>query len=77
MHGTPTQPEAMASADVRRFGPVAPDKVANREAYIWLSRGLEEAIVRFIGQATDSRYALRAAFYEFNYDPVLTALKVA
>jgi hypothetical protein len=45
----------------RRFGPVAPSVVANREAYKWLSRGLEEGILAFIGQAVDERYALRAA----------------
>lgn len=61
----------------RRFGPVAPSEVANREAYVWLSRGLEEALLAFIGQAVDHRFALRAAVYQFDYDPVLSALKVA
>ena len=60
-----------------RFGTQAPSKVPNDEAYKWLSRGLEEAIVGFIGQAVDKRYQLRAAMYEFNFEPVLTALKVA
>jgi len=61
----------------QRFGAVAPAKVANGEAYTWLSRGLEEAILRFIGQAVDGSYGLRAAFYEFNHAPVLRALKIA
>jgi phosphatidylserine/phosphatidylglycerophosphate/cardiolipin synthase-like enzyme len=60
-----------------RFGAVAPSAVPNRQAYIWLSRGLEEALLAFIGQADDGRYALRAAFYQFQYEPVLAALKVA
>ena len=60
-----------------RFGTQAPSKVPNDEAYKWLSRGLEEAIVGFIGQAVDKRYALRAAMYEFDFEPVLSALKVA
>ena len=61
----------------RRFGPVAPSEVANREAYMWLSRGLEEGMLAFIGQAVDERYALRGAVYQFDYDPALSALKVA
>jgi phosphatidylserine/phosphatidylglycerophosphate/cardiolipin synthase-like enzyme len=60
-----------------RFGTQAPSKVPNDEAYKWLSRGLEEAIVGFIGQAVDKRFQLRAAMYEFDFEPVLTALKVA
>ena len=43
----------------QRFGTVAPSKVPNGEAYKWLSRGLEEALVAFIGQAVGT--ALRAA----------------
>jgi hypothetical protein len=66
-----------SSAYQQRFGPVAPSKVPNNEAYKWLSRGLYEAIVGFVGQASGPRYALRAAMYEFSFDPVLTALKVA
>ena len=61
----------------QRFGTRAPATVPNREAYIWLSRGLEDAVRRFIGQANGPRFALRAAFSEFNWSPVLTALRVA
>jgi phosphatidylserine/phosphatidylglycerophosphate/cardiolipin synthase-like enzyme len=61
----------------QRFGTEAPSKVPNDEAYKWLSRGLEEAMVAFIGQAVDKRYQLRAAMYEFNFGPVLSALEVA
>ena len=60
-----------------RFGPRAPDTVPNRAANQWLSRGLEEALLAFIGQASDERYALRGAFYEFAYPRVLQALRVA
>jgi phosphatidylserine/phosphatidylglycerophosphate/cardiolipin synthase-like enzyme len=66
-----------SAAYVRRFGDVNPADVANREAYKWLGRGLEEALTAFIGQATDPRFALRAAMYEFKWSPVLDAFKVA
>jgi PLD-like domain len=44
---------------------------------VWLSRGLYEAIVEFIGRATDGTFALRAALYEFHYNPVGAAFKAA
>ncbi|WP_194972516.1 phospholipase D-like domain-containing protein [Aquiflexum lacus] len=40
----------------------------------WLSRGLLEGILGFIGQATDSSYSLHCCFYEISYSPVITAL---
>ena len=43
----------------------------------WLSRGLYEALVEFIGRAKDATYGLRAALYEFHYDPVGRAFKAA
>lgn len=42
----------------------------------WLSRGLYEALIRFIGLAKDG-YALRACFYEFHYVPVANAFAKA
>jgi phosphatidylserine/phosphatidylglycerophosphate/cardiolipin synthase-like enzyme len=42
----------------------------------WLSRGLFEALVRFIGLAGDGM-GLRAALYEFHYQPVANALAKA
>ncbi|MFC2171222.1 phospholipase D-like domain-containing protein [Acidobacteriota bacterium] len=39
----------------------------------WLSRGLLEATLEFIGQARGPQYELRAAVYEFSYPPVLDA----
>ena len=55
----------------RKFGDTKPDSI---EARKWLSRGLEEAMLGFIRNAKDKNYALRAAVYEFSYEPVLEAL---
>jgi phosphatidylserine/phosphatidylglycerophosphate/cardiolipin synthase-like enzyme len=46
-------------------------------AYDWLSRGLEEALLSFVASATGPEFALRGSVYEFNYPPVLQALKAA
>jgi phosphatidylserine/phosphatidylglycerophosphate/cardiolipin synthase-like enzyme len=54
----------------------APDKLegADQEAALtWLSRGLFEAMVAFIGQASGKKYGLRAAVYEFDYEPAIKA----
>jgi len=66
-----------SEAYARKFGNVPPGQVPGRAAYKWLSRGLEEAIVRFIGRARNSHYALRAAVYEFDWPPVLEAFAAA
>jgi phosphatidylserine/phosphatidylglycerophosphate/cardiolipin synthase-like enzyme len=53
-----------------------PDQVGKRPegaALTWLSRGLEEGLLAFIGQANGPSFSLRAAVYEFEYDPVLEA----
>jgi phosphatidylserine/phosphatidylglycerophosphate/cardiolipin synthase-like enzyme len=47
------------------------------EALRWLSRGLIEAILGFIGQASSPGQALRAAVYEFTQADVLAAFKKA
>jgi len=65
----------------RRFGNKAPDKVGDPDAvtnpaYTWLSRGLYEALARFIRSAKKGD-ALRVAAYEFAYPPVLMLLKDA
>jgi PLD-like domain len=60
----------------RRFGNRKPGEVGP-SAFKWLSRGLYEAIVNFIDQATDASFALRVCAYEFRYLPVLEALKAA
>jgi phosphatidylserine/phosphatidylglycerophosphate/cardiolipin synthase-like enzyme len=43
----------------------------------WLSRGLYEALVAFITRAKDSSWGLRAALYEFHYEPVGKVFKKA
>jgi phosphatidylserine/phosphatidylglycerophosphate/cardiolipin synthase-like enzyme len=68
---------AASAAYERRFGAKAPGEVPNREAYAWLSRGLEEAVIRFIGQAVDERFELYAAMYEFKFPTVLQAFRIA
>jgi phosphatidylserine/phosphatidylglycerophosphate/cardiolipin synthase-like enzyme len=65
---------ATSQAYARKFGDRDPDQVPNREAYVWLSRGLEEAMLDFIARAKGKGWGLRAAVYEFDYLPVLDAL---
>jgi len=65
----------------RRFGDRRPDEVGDPDsltnpAYVWLSRGLFEALKRFIRSAGPTD-ALRVAAYEFAYPPVLMLLKDA
>lgn len=40
---------------------------------VWLSRGLFEGLREFVAQASDERFALRGAFYEFHYQPAVDA----
>jgi phosphatidylserine/phosphatidylglycerophosphate/cardiolipin synthase-like enzyme len=62
-----------SQAYAREFGNRAPDADNPRaEEMRWLSRGLFEALVDFIGRAKDGM-ALRAALYEFHYAPVANA----
>lgn len=59
---------------------VAPDKLEGddkKAALAWLSRGLFEAMVAFIGQAKGPRFGLRAAVYEFDYEPAIAAFAAA
>lgn len=66
---------AGSQAYIQKFGPRAPkDNDRSDPAYDWLSRGLEEALLRFIRTATGPRFALRGSVYEFAYPPVLAAL---
>jgi phosphatidylserine/phosphatidylglycerophosphate/cardiolipin synthase-like enzyme len=65
-----------SQAYAREFHDTAPNKLTGQErtdAYNWLSRGLEEAILAFIGQASSPTYGLRAAVYEFSYEPAAKA----
>jgi HKD family nuclease len=60
----------------RRFQNKPPSK-AGPEAYEWLSRGLLEGILEFIGRATNKEFGLQGAFYEFQWPTVLDALREA
>lgn len=53
-----------------------PDDPSSKEM-VWLSRGLFEALIKFIGLAKNERYSLRAALYEFHYLPVANAFAAA
>jgi phosphatidylserine/phosphatidylglycerophosphate/cardiolipin synthase-like enzyme len=69
---------AGSQAYLQKFGNRAPRKDDRTdEAYDWLSRGLEEALLEFIGSATGPGFALRGSVYEFSYPPVLAALAAA
>jgi len=59
----------------RRFQNVPPSK-AGPGAYEWLSRGLLEALVAFLGRAGDG-WEIHGAVYEFQWLPALKALKDA
>lgn len=54
----------------KRFRNKRPDD-AGREAFEWLSRGLEEGLLAFIRQADGPTKGLRAAVYEFTYQPLV------
>jgi phosphatidylserine/phosphatidylglycerophosphate/cardiolipin synthase-like enzyme len=58
-------------------GFIRPDALPDRKAWQWLSRGLEEALFKFIRQAKGPRYGLRVAAYEFDYLPALMELAAA
>ncbi|MGA1805231.1 phospholipase D-like domain-containing protein [Rhizobium sp. HT1-10] len=67
-----------SQAFARRFGNAKPkaDNPTSPEMK-WLSRGLFEALIRFIGLAEDHSFSLRAAVYEFHYQPVANAFAKA
>lgn len=68
---------ASSQAYERRFGNVAPNEIEpperRQEAFDWLSRDLDEALLRFIDTAAAGD-ALLCCFYEFRYRPVADAL---
>lgn len=71
---------AGSQAYAREFKNLRPDAMEpalRAKALKWLSRGLKEAMIRFIEQAKDDRYKLRCCFYEFEYEEILAALKKA
>jgi phosphatidylserine/phosphatidylglycerophosphate/cardiolipin synthase-like enzyme len=71
---------ASSQAYARRFKNVAPDHIATaaerKRALDWLSRDLDDALVKFIRAARPGD-ALRGSFYEFSYPPVLVELEDA
>ncbi|MDL2408501.1 phospholipase D-like domain-containing protein [Rhizobium calliandrae] len=68
---------AIASQEYAKRFQNKPPNEAGPAAYIWLSRGLLEAILAFIGQATGPEFALRIAIYEFQLPEILGALNAA
>ncbi|HEX9943601.1 MAG TPA: phospholipase D-like domain-containing protein [Thermoanaerobaculia bacterium] len=71
---------ASSQAYRRRFGNLKPDeqptKEKQKEALQWLTRDLDEAILRFIKGAKKGD-TLLGCFYEFRYEPVARELKAA
>ncbi|MEO8481100.1 MAG: phospholipase D-like domain-containing protein [Acidobacteriota bacterium] len=72
---------ASSQAYVREFGNKKPDdptlsKAEQARALQWLTRELDDAILKFIDHAAQGD-ALRCCFYEFRYLPVAKALKAA
>jgi phosphatidylserine/phosphatidylglycerophosphate/cardiolipin synthase-like enzyme len=70
---------ASSQAYSREFENKPPDKLTGakrKRALEWLSRELDEAILKFIGNAKKGD-GLLGAFYEFRYRPVADALKDA
>ena len=60
----------------RRFGNKRPEDVANNQAFIWLSRGLYEALEGYVNSCKRGD-GLRIGAYEFHYQPFLKLLKKA
>lgn len=71
---------ASSQAYERKFGNNKPDKLKSaskrQEALDWLTRDLDEAILRFIASA-GPKDTLLCCFYEFHYEPVVKALAAA
>lgn len=71
---------ASSQAYKRKFYNLPPDKITDpamkKAALNWLSRQLDDAIFRFIGQAKKGD-TLLGCFYEFHYEPVVKAFKDA
>lgn len=67
-----------SQAYARDFGNARPDVTdPSSPAMVWLSHGLFEALMGFIARAADQRFALRAALYEFHYQPAVNAFAAA
>jgi phosphatidylserine/phosphatidylglycerophosphate/cardiolipin synthase-like enzyme len=68
---------AASQAYIRRFGNRPPHLVQNNQAFIWLSRGVYEAMTAFLQPAEPERYAFLIAAYEFHYGPFLDVVRAA
>jgi phosphatidylserine/phosphatidylglycerophosphate/cardiolipin synthase-like enzyme len=68
---------ATSQAYAKRHNDPRPDDDPTGDAFRFLSRGLAEGMLAFIAQATGPELALRCAFYEFHYVPVLDAFREA
>lgn len=66
-----------SQAYAERFQNRLPADVPGDAAWKWLSRGLQEAILAFIGRAQDAGWELHGSFYEFQLPTVLQAFGVA
>ncbi len=60
-----------------KFLNVDPREDNSGKALKWLSRGLLESLLGFIGEATGPTWGLRGAFYEFQYAELLEAFGAA
>lgn len=70
---------ASSQAYQRRFGDLKPNELPTekgKEAIQWLTRELDDAILKFIGSAKNGD-SLHGCFYEFRYLPVAQAFKEA
>ncbi|MGC2236874.1 MAG: phospholipase D-like domain-containing protein [Pyrinomonadaceae bacterium] len=67
---------AGSQAFVKKFGTEKFSKIAEEKIWVWewLSRGLREALTDYLNEATDNTYSIRAAIYEFQFEPILTEL---
>jgi phosphatidylserine/phosphatidylglycerophosphate/cardiolipin synthase-like enzyme len=68
---------AASQAYIRRFGDRPPNLVQNDQAFIWLSRGIYEAMSRFMQPDEPERYAFLIAAYEFHYGRFLDVIRAA
>jgi phosphatidylserine/phosphatidylglycerophosphate/cardiolipin synthase-like enzyme len=70
---------AGSQAFARQFAGWVPTSTPDEShpAMVWLSRGLGEALLAFVGEALDGGWSLRGAFYEFTWGRGLEAFAAA
>jgi phosphatidylserine/phosphatidylglycerophosphate/cardiolipin synthase-like enzyme len=68
---------ATSQAFAKKHKDPRPDKDPTGDAFRFLSRGLAEGLLAFIGRANGPQFGLRAALYEFHYGKVLDAFRAA